>query len=159
MFTKAAGIEWHWPCNTKVLCTCSNPACSPTYCSYLFTYTVFYLSNGKYTLLHLYWNLVIKAMQLTTGPYPFYVLFQSYLSKSCMTVINYISNNISSSQFGFMKNWSTLKQMLVFLNNICENDKAQIYVIYLDFTEAFDWVPHNKLLLKFIIGIAISVFI
>lgn len=140
MFPKAAGIEWHWPCNTKVLCTCYNPACSPMYSTYLLiaSNTVFYLSNGKCTLLHLYSNLVIKAMQPTTDPYPFYVLFQSYLSESCMTVINYISNNISSSQFGFMKNRSTLQQMLVFLNNICENDKAQIYVIYLDFTKAFD---------------------
>ena len=63
-------------------------------------------------------------------------------------VINFISNCISLSQFGFMKDRSTLQQMLVFLYSIYENNKAQVDVIYLDFAKAFDRVPHNELLLK-----------
>ena len=38
--------------------------------------------------------------------------------------------------------------MLVFLNSIYENNKAQVDVIYLNFAKAFNWVPHNELLLK-----------
>ena len=63
-------------------------------------------------------------------------------------VINFVSNHISLSQFGFMKDRSTLQQLLVFLNTIYENNKTQVDVIYLDFAKAFDRVPHNELLLK-----------
>ena len=63
-------------------------------------------------------------------------------------VIKHISDQISDSQFGFMKNRSTLQQLLVFLNAIHEANKTQIDTIYLDFAKAFDRVPHNELLLK-----------
>ena len=59
-------------------------------------------------------------------------------------IINFISNCISLSQFGFMKDQSTLQQMLVFLNSIYENNKAQ----HLDFAKVFNRVPHNELLLN-----------
>ena len=63
-------------------------------------------------------------------------------------VIKHISDQISDFQFGFMKNRSTLQQLLVFLNAIHEANKTQIDTIYLDFAKAFDRVPHNELLLK-----------
>ena len=58
-----------------------------------------------------------------------------------------ISSHISTSQFGFMKGRSTLQQLLIFLKDIYEH-KTQTDVIYLDFSKAFDRVPHNELLLK-----------
>ena len=58
-----------------------------------------------------------------------------------------ISSRISTSQFGFMKGRSTLQQLLIFLKDIYEH-KTQTDVIYLDFSKAFDRVPHNELLLK-----------
>ena len=49
-----------------------------------------------------------------------------------------------------MKDQSTLQQMLVFLNSICENNKVQVGVIYLDFAKAFDHIAYNKLLLNLV---------
>ena len=63
-------------------------------------------------------------------------------------VINYISNRISLTQYGFMNDRSTLQQLLVFLNCIHENSKDQVDIIYLDFAKAFDQAPHNQFLLK-----------
>jgi len=62
-------------------------------------------------------------------------------------VIISISNQISTSQFGFMKGRSTLQQLLIFFKDIYEHN-TQTDVIYLDFSKAFDRVPHDKLLLK-----------
>ena len=62
-------------------------------------------------------------------------------------VIKHASNRISDSQFGFMKNQSTLQQLLVFFDTIYKANKTQIDV-YLDFAKAFNWVPHNELLSK-----------
>ena len=43
-------------------------------------------------------------------------------------VIKFIFHHISLSQVGFMKDRSALQQMLVFLNDIYENNKAQVDV-------------------------------
>ena len=87
--------------------------------------------------------------------------FQSWQQKLCYQIkyrpisllcivsklLEHISSRISTSQFGFMKGCSTLQQLLIFLKDIYEH-KTQIDVIYLDFSKAFDRVPHNELLLK-----------
>ena len=61
-----------------------------------------------------------------------------------------ISSKISSYQFGFTKNRSTVQQLLLFLSKVFESLelKSQTDVIYLDFKKAFDSVSHNELLLK-----------
>ena len=63
----------------------------------------------------------------------------------------FISNQISHLQFGFLKH-SCVQQLLVSLNNIINyfnnSFKPQVDTIYLDFTKAFDSVPHNELLVK-----------
>ena len=55
---------------------------------------------------------------------------------------------ISHVQHGFVKSRSSLTQHLTFLNELTTNFENNISsdVIYLDFSKAFDSVPHNKLL-------------
>ena len=62
----------------------------------------------------------------------------------------FVTGSLSSIQFGFLKNRSTVKQLLIFLNSVHQslNNKVQTDVIYLDFSKAFDSVPHNELLVK-----------
>ena len=65
-------------------------------------------------------------------------------------IIDFISQSISVSQFGFLNGKSTLQQLLVFLHLVHNNisNKLQTDVIYLDFRKAFDSVPHDRLLIK-----------
>ena len=62
-------------------------------------------------------------------------------------VLDYYSSSISHYQFGFCKNKSTLQQLLLYFNDLCSS-KTQTDCIYLDFSKAFDSVPHNELLMK-----------
>ena len=61
--------------------------------------------------------------------------------------MDFISNSISSYQYGFLRGRSTLQQLLVFFNTIFSSP-FPIDVVYLDFRKAFDSVAHNELLLK-----------
>ena len=65
-------------------------------------------------------------------------------------IVSFVSQSISPLQFGFRPKHSTLQQLLLFVNSICESfsSKSQTDVIYLDFKKAFDSVAHNKLLVK-----------
>ena len=67
-------------------------------------------------------------------------------------IISFVSQSISPLQFaiGFRPKHSTLQQLLLFVNSICESfsSKSQTDVIYLDFKKAFDSVAHNELLAK-----------
>ena len=62
-------------------------------------------------------------------------------------LIEFISTNISDSQFDFLPNRSTLQQLLLFVNEII-NSHSPVEVIYLDFKKAFDSVAHHELLHK-----------
>ena len=64
--------------------------------------------------------------------------------------IEFLESALSSAQFGFLRNRSTLQQLLLFYKDISESVQAhsQSDVIFLDFAKAFDSVPHNELLLK-----------
>ena len=57
---------------------------------------------------------------------------------------------ISPSQFGFLKHRSTTQQLLVFIDKVHHilNSNNKSDVIYLDFSKAFDSVPHHELLSK-----------
>ena len=59
---------------------------------------------------------------------------------------------ISGQQFGFRRHHSATQQLLLFLNTIHDffnkKDISSCDAIYLDFSKAFDSVPHNELLLK-----------
>ena len=65
-------------------------------------------------------------------------------------VITFIRPNLSKKQFGFLKNRSSLSQLLVSYSEIFNlmDRKAGSDVIYLDFSKAFDSVPHQELLYK-----------
>ena len=64
--------------------------------------------------------------------------------------IDFVSNRITNSQFGFLQGRSSLQQLLLTLHSIYEGILRFGYseMIYLDFRKAFDSVCHNKLLLK-----------
>ena len=62
-------------------------------------------------------------------------------------VVKCIGKSISSHQFGFQKHKSTLQQLLLYFNDLCISNNPTD-TMYLDFTKAFDSVPHNELLLK-----------
>ena len=61
-----------------------------------------------------------------------------------------IESSISSSQFGFIRNHSTVKQLLLHTKNIiCASERnKQLDTINLDIRKAFDTVPHDLLLLN-----------
>ena len=67
-------------------------------------------------------------------------------------LISYLSDNnlLSSQQFGFQKNSSTIMQLLDCYNDwsAAQNAGNSVDVIYLDFAKAFDNVVHSKFLLK-----------
>ena len=65
-------------------------------------------------------------------------------------IILFVSSSISHCQFGFLRGRSTIQQLLLFLNHICNSisEGHQHDVIYMDFRKAFDSVSHNDLLTK-----------
>lgn len=74
-------------------------------------------------------------------------VFESLVYKK---IISFVQPQISKRQFGFLKNRSCLTQLLLSFAEIinCIENKAACNVIYLDFSKAFDSVPHNELLFK-----------
>lgn len=60
------------------------------------------------------------------------------------------TNCISPHQFGFVSNYSTLQQLLKYLNFVHKwyDNCNQVDTIYLDICKAFDSIPHHKLLSK-----------
>ncbi len=60
-----------------------------------------------------------------------------------------LKDKLSSVQFGFRRDHSTVQQLLLFYNRIFGGDDSRQWdIVYLDFSKAFDSVPHNELLLK-----------
>ena len=70
------------------------------------------------------------------------ILFDFLYEKFC--------NKIHRHQYGFLKNKSTVLQLLVFLDEIYHSHDNDLtaYCCYLDFSRAFDKVPHSILLDK-----------
>ena len=65
-------------------------------------------------------------------------------------IMEFVSESLSLSHFGFLRNHSCLQQLLIFVNDIHASfeNQTQRDAIYLDFRKAFDSVPHAELLLK-----------
>ena len=72
-----------------------------------------------------------------------------------------ISPHISTNQFGFLRQRSSVQQLLKFIISIHEafNHKSQVDTVYFDIRKAFDSVSHGLLLDKLVdIGISASVW-
>ena len=68
-----------------------------------------------------------------------------------MTVSEFlVTSSVSLSQFGFIKNHSTLQQLLLYTENLirASDRHHQVDSVYLDISKSFDTVSHNKLLIK-----------
>ena len=67
----------------------------------------------------------------------------------CNELNDFISERelISTNQFSFRKYHSTVQQLLLFLNKVTSyiDSNSRCDTIYLDFSKAFDSVPHNEL--------------
>ena len=62
--------------------------------------------------------------------------------------VHYLTRSIITDyQFGFLKNRSSVQQLLIFLDQI-QSSRSATDAIYLDFKKAFDKVSHPELLLK-----------
>ena len=68
------------------------------------------------------------------------------------TISNHLDANgiLTNAQHGFRKRRSCESQLLLTLNDLVKglNDKSETDMILLDFSKAFDKVPHQRLLLK-----------
>lgn len=65
--------------------------------------------------------------------------------------MDFLAGSISPLQYGFMKNRSSLQQLLTFYEGISDSFSApnsQTDVVFMDFAKAFDSVLHNELMLK-----------
>ena len=68
------------------------------------------------------------------------------------SIVSFLDNHnlLSNFQFGFVKGRSTTLQLLNILNDWTKSieDKHNTDCIYLDYQNAFDSVPHKRLLSK-----------
>ncbi len=65
-------------------------------------------------------------------------------------IIDFIYPKISKTQFGFIRNRSTVQQLLLSYTLVFNSveSKRHTEIVFLDFAKAFDLVPHNELLYK-----------
>ena len=70
----------------------------------------------------------------------------------CKHMLNHLENNkiISPLQHGFCNGHSCESQLILAMHDIMQNfdSKQQTHLLILDFSKAFDTVPHKKLLFK-----------
>ena len=101
----------------------------------------------KYNYIYIY-----NYMDITVFP---------RLNAALNYISDFVTQQISSSQFVFLRGHSSVQQLLKFLSMVIDSleNSLQCDEIYFDFKKAFDSVPHQELLFKLrSIGIAGSLW-
>ena len=147
--TKSMGIDGIGP---LVLRSCATPLCTPLH--HLFS------TSLQFSAIPSEWKVHRITPVFKTGDRS---LVDNYrpISLLCIVfkvlerlvydqVLEFISDSLSLSQFGFLPARSTLQQLLIFMSDLYDNFKSKeaIDVLYLDFRKAFDSVRHDVLLQK-----------
>ena len=146
---KAMGIDGIGP---KVLKHCALSLYQPIHYLFTLSLTQHSLPNEwKFHLITPIYKSGNKSSVKDYRPISLLCIISKVLEKIVYDkVISFVSSSISSCQFGFRQNHSTLQQLLIFLSSVYESfsTRTQSDVIYLDFKKAFDSVAHNELLIK-----------
>ena len=109
------------------------------------------LTDGSNRMLYQPLKEGIKLLCFVGNPYQLFV--NSHLFFEIVTfrqLYPTIRSRVSMTQFGFMHGASTVTQLIIFLDSIykAKDVNETLYAFYLDFSKAFDKVPHDILVRK-----------
>ena len=107
--------------------------------------------SGENTILHLSPNLgidVVSNYRPVSLLSCISKLFKRLVFDQVRTFL--IETSLSNSQFGFIRNRSAVKQLLLHTKSIISalDSQQQLDTVFLDICKAFDSVPHDQILLK-----------
>ena len=94
---------------------------------------------------------MIELIAKIIGPISLLSILSKIFERAiCNIIYPEIEDLISNNQYGFVQRRSTESQLNVFYDKISRilDSGGQTDVIYLDFTKAFDSVPHHLLIHK-----------
>ena len=147
--TKATGIDNISPVLLK---NCVNSLSTPVHTLFLLSITRGTLpKEWKTHLITPIFKSGDKADIRNYKPVSLLCILSKVLEKLIYNSLSeFISNRISTQQFGFTKGRSSLQQLLVYFSNVVDatDGSASVDVMYLDLCKAFDSVSHTKLLYK-----------
>ena len=92
-----------------------------------------------------------KLLCLVGDPYQFFLSSHLFFEKIIFRQLYAtIRSRVSKPQFGFMHGRSTLTQLIIFCDTIYKTKDVNetLYALHLDFSKAFDKVPHDILVGK-----------
>ena len=147
--TKATGIDNISPVLLK---NCANSLSTPVHTLFLLSITRGTLpKEWKTHLITPIFKSGDKADIRNYRPVSLLCILSKVLEKLIYNSLSeFVSNRISTQQFGFTKGRSSLQQLLVYFSNVVDatDGSASVDVMYLDLCRAFDSVSHTKLLHK-----------
>ena len=147
--TKATGIDGISPVLLK---SCASSLSTPVHTLFLLSITRGALpKEWKTHLITPIFKSGDKADIKNYRPVPLLCILSKVLEKLIYNSLSeFVSNRISTQQFGFTKGRSSLQQLLVYFSNVLDatDRSASVDVMYLDLCKAFDSVSHTKLLHK-----------
>ncbi len=103
--------------------------------------------SGNFTALYLYLKRGINAQSQTIDPSLYWASVPYRKCWKSYKLYNYLCCKISNLQFGFLRNHSSVQQLIHEVTTALDS-KAQVDDIYMDFKKAFDKVSHSGLLVK-----------
>ena len=147
--TKATGIDGISPVLLK---SCASSLSTPVHTLFLLSITRGTLpKEWKTHLITPIFKSGDKADIRNYRPVSLLCILSKVLEKLIYNSLSeFVSNRISTQQFGFTKGRSSLQQLLVYFSNVVDatDGSASVDVMYLDLCKAFDSVTHTKLLHK-----------